>query len=173
MVGGTSVERFRFHGVAKGGGVRVWAAYFPTVTDLVAIGVGLFGVFLLAMVPILAIDAGFVSGAVVGCVIGLGMIGGGLWSLLAPARRVEVDADGVATFANRRRSLVVAPGELESISAVQLPFGSNDRGNRYPMLVVARWGQMRLQTPADCEGLFRVLAEINPDAQLDKASEFL
>jgi hypothetical protein len=158
--------------VSKTGGVRTWAAYFPTVGDLIAIGVGLFGVIMLVLVPILAISAGFVPGAVIGCVIGLGMIGGAFWTVFAPARRVEVDSDGVATFIGRRRSLVVAPGDLESISAVPT-FGASDGGKRSPMLVVARRGQMRLQTPADCEGLFRVLAERNPEAHLDRARDWL
>lgn len=120
--------------------MKIWAAYFPTASDLVAIGAGLFGVVLLVMVPIVAISAGYVTGAVIGCVVGLGMIGGGVWVVLTPARRVEVDSEGVATFIGRRRSLVVAPGELESISAVQ-PFGASDPGRRSPMLVVARRGK--------------------------------
>lgn len=158
--------------MAKAGNVKIWSAYFPTASDLMAIGAGLFGVVLLVIVPILAIGAGYVWGVVIGCVIGLGMIGGGLWTLFAPARRVEVDAEGVATFTSRRRSLVVAPGELESISVAQ-PLGARDRGGQSPMLVVARRGQIRLQTPADCQGLFRVLGENNPQAQLDRARDWL
>ena len=154
--------------------MKTWAAYFPTGGDLVAIGGGLFGVVLLVLVPILAISAGSVpeAGLVCAIVVGLVMIGGGFWVVLAPARRVEVDAEGVATFIRRRRSLVVPPGELESISAVQ-PFGASVRGRRVPMLVVARRGQIRLQTPADADGLFRALAENNPEAHLGRARDWL
>ena len=158
--------------MTKAAGVKTWEAYFPTVGDLVAIGGGLFGVVLLVLVPILAINPGSVPEAGVGCVIGLVMIGGGFWVLLAPARRVEIDVEGVATFIRRRRSLVVSPGELESISAVQ-PFSAAVRGRRIPMLVVARRGKIRLQTPADAEGLFKALAQSNPEAHLDRARDWL
>lgn len=138
---------------------QVWETLFPTGGDLYALGIMVFGVLIVVVAAIVAHDIGFGGAAFIG-LSGLWFIGAPLWSIFAPARRVEVDSTGKATFIRRNRRLVIEAGELTSIT-------TSDANRVMPMLVTASSGTIRFKPPAGtCDQLWQALARSNPQARL-------
>ncbi len=139
---------------------RVWETLFPTVGDLYSIAMTvlflLFGVVGLLVTVKSRSGWGFYLFAAA-CFAAACFA---LWSLVFPARRVEIDASGTATFMRRNRKLIVQPGQLISINKM-----TGDWYGLSPFRVVATSGSISFSSPQGVdETLWAELEKWNPDA---------
>ena len=103
------------------------------------------------------------EGIVILWFVGLWFVGGATWIVVSPCRHVSVDHAGTAVFTTRRRTLVVEPGALVSITRpAALKF------NPVMSMRVRTASQMiRYRAPVgSCDDLWSALSRANPHAQI-------
>lgn len=134
---------------------------YPALFWAAAIPIGL---LFLGLTPavLTSSQAGHLGGGVVFLVGGLGFLGEGVFVLLSTAVTVVRYSDGSFLFTSRRRSLLVAPGELRSIRCIWI-----DPHRLGPMRVRSKAGTTFVfpRIP-DAKDLFDDLVRLNPGAAI-------
>ena len=137
-----------------------WVSY-PVIYNVVGVIIGVLAVALAPSV-LASTQPDHTSGGMTLFICGLGLVAQCGFCMIAPAWRVEELEGGHFIFHARRRALRVAPGAVRSVRCVWI-----DPNRLLPMRLRSISGGILIAPRMrDVEGLYKALAEANPEANI-------
>ena len=131
---------------------------FPVIFYVCGLILGIVALVLAPSVPT-STQRDHTAGGVMFIFVGIAFLGECLFSLIAPAFRVEELEGGHFIFHARRRTLMVAPGAVRSVMCVWM-----DPNRLIPMRLRSTSGSIFIAPRMnDMEGLYKALSNANPE----------